>query len=515
MRYSRFLVLSVAGLCMPFQLAQAEDPNIVFVSDKEIVLSPFDKELDRGENKYKRAADAPKNCCGSVVYSLLYSGTAENSPTVPDIEEVFVDKDDTETLHIVLSEPISLKRNCTEREKVELEKEGGPCVYDLSDFKIFLRRIVMGPKKDVQGFEISIAPTVTDDFGTRGSIIYRGTHRTPTPVSLDSIKVKVTDKATKAAIPTKAVAIESASKTIPPDGQANWRISLSPPLARGRILAVAVSGIDKYDSSEVPAQGQISVNPYPKGRDDAVFYLRGEKVFSRFGEDQGSVDFKLNQTFGNNLNGSEWWYLLSATVGSDSLDLSQTITASIGKRRWITPAWNYSVAPTYTIDSESKDRDLGLDVMLEGQPDFWYRTIEQKKKVAAKPSEVHSGWWLKPKFALEGGKQLASQSEEVQGKTYSRGLVSLNLLLEREKLFQLFDKVSLTVDAAARYLAQDEVTIDEMKVVKTSSGFMPYLRAELAYDLGPLAFSIVHENGKLPPNFKRAHATTLGVTVKF
>ena len=78
-----------------------------------------------------------------------------------------------------------------------------------------------------------------------------------------------------------------------------------------------------------------------------------------------------------------------------------------------------------------------------------------------------------------------------------------------------FATLRLTVDAAARYLVQDEVLSDSGDVVKTDKGYTPYLRAELAYDLGAVALSIVHENGRLPPNFKRAHATTVGVTVKF
>jgi len=507
------------------QTAKAEDPNLVFATDTEIVLSPFDQPLDRAENTFKRPTDGTVDCCSRPPdYRIIYTGIAENyPPDVPTIDQVFVDDVDTETLHIILSKPISLSRTCTDREQKALSQGGEPCVYDLSDFKISLRRVVMGKKKEPQGFEISITPTVTDDFGTRESILYRGTHRTKDVPDSTKVVAKVVDVETKTPIPTKVARVESASKTMPGDGQSNWRIVLDPPLERGRTLAVIVSGIEKYNKGDMAARGKIAVQPYPKGRDDAVFYLRGQKVFSRFGEDQGSADFKLENTFTNSIQGRQWWYLLSGTVGSDSLDLSQSITASIGKRWWIdidhnlktVPAWDVSLAPTFTIDSESRDRDLGLDLILEGQPSIWYRTIEQRKKTAADPKSIRWGFWLKPKLALEAGKQLASQSAEVEGKTYSRALASFNLLLERDQIFRLFDKVSLTVDATERYLMQDEVTIDEMKVVSTSKGFKPYLRAELAYDLGPIAFSIVHENGKQPPNFKRAHATTVGVTVKF
>ena len=517
-----FLLMPVA-LCLFTQAAKAEDPNLVFASDTEIVLSPFDQPLDRADNTFKRPTSGTVDCCSHPPdYRIIYAGTAENyPPDVPTIDQVFVDDVDDETLHIILSKPISLARTCTTGELQELE--GEPCVYDLSDFKVSLRRIVMGKKKEPQGFEISVAPTVTDDFGTRESILYRGTHRTKDVPDSAKVVAKVVDVEKKTPIPTKVVRVESASKTMPTDGQSNWRIVLDPPLERGRTLAVMVSGIEQYNGGDMTAQGKIAVQPYPKGRDDAVFYLRGQKVFSRFGEDQGSADFKLENTFTNSLRGRQWWYLLSGTVGSDSLDLSQSITASIGKRWWIdidhnlktVPAWDVSLAPTFTIDSESKDRDLGLDLILEGQPSIWYHTIEQRKKTAADPKSIRWGFWLKPKLALEAGKQLASQAEEVEGKAYFRSLASFNLLLEKEQIFGLFDKISLTVDATERYLMQDEVTIDEMKVVSTSKGFKPYLRAELAYDLGSIAFSVVHENGKQPSAFKRAHATTVGVTVKF
>ena len=92
----------------------------------------------------------------------------------------------------------------------------------------------------------------------------------------------------------------------------------------------------------------------------------------------------------------------------------------------------------------------------------------------------------------------------------------MNLMWERASPFGgPFATLRLTVDAAARYLFQDEVLSDSGSIVKTDKGYVPYLKAELAYDLGPVAVSIVHENGRLPPDFKRAHATTVGVTVKF
>jgi len=305
----RILILSFLGTVSLFLLSQsvmAEDPNVVFKSATEIVLIPFDQALDRIENQFKRTANPTVDCCANPQkcsgdlsgcrkslqdlcanllecyshppdYRIIYTGTADNYPAVPTIDQVFVDDISNETLHLVLSGPISLARTCTDRELQELSQEKAPCVYDLSDFKIFIRRVVMGKKKEAQGFEISIAPTVTDDYGTRESILYRGTHRSEDVPDSTKVTVKVVDVDTKRDIPTKVVKVESASKTKPGGGQSNWRILLDPPLERGRTLAVTVSGIEKYNDSDMTAQGKIAVQAYPKGRDDAVFYLRGQK----------------------------------------------------------------------------------------------------------------------------------------------------------------------------------------------------------------------------------------------
>ena len=502
--------------------AVAGNPNIVINDDdRHIDLILFDEPLKATEVECGPGSASESRDCSSV-YSILYLGGAVNPGKGPRIVKATVDPDDPTTLHVEMEEPISLKRECTAEEKKKLDEDKKPCIYKLSEFRLILRRVIMGADEHVRTFNIPIVPTVTEDFGSRKSVIYRGVRLLDPPKPEDiTIEVTASDHNDEP-IATKVVKVLSASKFGEGKEQSNWRLYVDPPLARGQALDISVSGIEEYGEKELNGGGSIQVEDYPESRDDATFYLRGEKVFSRFGDDTGSVDFKLNQNFRRAIKGTEWWYLLDATVGSKSLDLSQTGTASVGYRRWLgvdadlrtRPAWNVSVAPTFRTDRDFKNRDLGLDLISELQPGSWYQTIEQRQKDNENP-DIHSGLSAKAKFAFEGGQHLASSSEEVDGTTFLRAVAGFNFLLEKEKIFRLFDKVSLTVDVAGRYLARDEVTIDEDEVLKISDGFKPYLRAELAYGLGPVALSVVHENGKLPPNFKRAHATTVGLTVKF
>ena len=299
-----------------------------------------------------------------------------------------------------------------------------------------------------------------------------------------------------------------------------WLIKFKPSPPRGTTVTADVSGIDSYGGKPLTGSGTGKVEAYPKGRDDAEYYLNGQYIFNQVEKDQGSVDFKVEKHNFVPASALDWWYKVEGTVGSKSLDISQTGTVAAGQTIWWltstkTPddtSWGLSIAPTFRTDRDFKNRDLGADLTLKTTFGSLYQTLEIKRKDDPK---ALFGWSWIPKVGIEAGRHLASSSDEVDGKGFGRGLANFNLMFERADVILPFATLRLTVDATARYLFQDEVLVDSGSVVKTDKGYVSYLRAELAYDLGPVALSIVHENGRLPPNFKRAHATTAGVTVKF
>lgn len=473
---------------------------------------------DRVELLFESRLDPAGNTCEREIDCFVaYKGTATTPPCqVPKVAKATVDQDQF-TLHLQLSGEISLSQQCA-------PKEGSPpetIEYNLRDFEIVLRRVQLRGAEKPGFFRVALAPSVQSDPESRKGIIYQALQRVTRIPEASAITVEAED-ADGNEFKTKVKSAAAAERTLPPEGSETLRLELNPPLPRGKTWTVSVTGVETYGGKGITGTGDVEIDSFPKGREDATIYIRGEKIYNQLGDDQGSVDFKLEQNFAQARRGREWWYLLSATVGSESLGLSQTGTASLGKRWWLgiddnlatPPIWAVSLAPTFRTDKDFHNRDAGLDLILEGEPPAWYRTIEAKRIQFPKQKAFY-GWWLKPRFAIEAGEHLASSSDQVEGETFSRALAGFNLLLERAEIFTDFDTLSLTLDAAGRYLAEDEVTIDEENVLTIEDGYKPYLRAELAYGFGPVALSIVHENGKLPPAFKTARATTVGVTFKF
>ncbi len=506
MRTRHLTQVLVALACVLTSFPAKGAPLPILTKDKVELL--FESRLDPDKEMCEREIDC----------YVAYKGTAATPPCqVPKVVDATVA--DRFTLNLQLSGKFVLSQKCKATEDGPLET----MEYKLNEFEIVLRRVRFQGAAEPGFFRVTLASSVQGDPEGRKSILYQ---------SLQRIKVKVIPEATAITVTakdadgnnfdTKARSVAPAELTPPDEGTDTLRLELDPPLPRGKTWTVTVTGIESYAEKAITGTGNVEITAFPKGRDDATIYVRGEKVYNQLGDDQGSVDFKLEQKFVQARRGREWWYLLSATVGSESLGLSQTGTASLGKRWWLgidantatPPVWAVSLAPTFRTDKDFHNRDAGLDIILEGQPPIWYRTIEAKK-IQFPNQKAFYGWWLKPRFAIEAGEHLASSSDQVEGETFGRALAGLNLLLERAEIFTDFDTISLTIDAAGRYLAEDEVTIDEENVLEIEDGYKPYLRAELAYGFGPVALSIVHENGKLPPAFKTARATTVGVTFKF
>jgi hypothetical protein len=499
-------VLTLTGIVPAF--AAEDDPEITFLNAEKtrIELRRFDEPLSTTANE----CDSEDSCRHK--YSIVYEGAAAIPPDPGDLPKVVVAHVDpnNDVLVLSLDKPLALR--------LKLDEEGEETgVFDFDDFRLVLRQIVIGGEEP-QRIPLGLGPSVLPDLGSRKSIVYRSIERRTADAAppKDSVKVTATD-ADKNKYDVTVTEVQRAVETPSSAGDVLWRIFLTPSLPRGTKLKVKVEGIDQYGGQALVGSSSIEVEDYPEGRDDATFYLRGEKTYDQLGDDSGSLDMKLEQSFLLLKSGLEWWYLIEATVGSKSLDVSQTGTASLGLRHWFDSQYALSFAPTFRTDRDFHDRDLGADIMFEAEPNAWFKTIDIKRRRDPENRNIHDGWWLKPRFGVEAGKHLASSSDEVEGETFLRGLGAINFLLETNRLQLLTprDTVTLSVDFAARYLVEDEVTLDDEDVLEIGDGYKPYLRAELSYDIGLVALSAVHLNGKLPPTFKNSRTTTLGLTFKF
>jgi hypothetical protein len=485
MRMTTFCVLFVLTVAVPGSVqADALSPEAFLAeTDEPVLIARLFTHLSTSGNE---CTDV-KSC--SDLYQLDYVGTAKSRTEVlealPAIKRAHVSESDTlelslsDKLHIIPDLQLNLLRLATEGPKREV--------------KLVRRTVPLAP-------DIFLDPLESNTFN---SLIYRGVRlRKPTDIPPKE-KVKLTVKDANG----KPVSVTISGDLVPfslnPKNVLLWRIPLSRSLQRGANLSVAVEGID-----EIGTVAKLQVKAPPSGRDDATFYLRGQQAYNHYAHNTGSIDAKWGRSFFDQIAGQELWFLLQATMGTKALGLSQTGTASLGLREWLNEAWALSEAPTFRTDRDLDNRDLGVDIALEGQPACLYHTIDFKNR-KNQNKNAQFGWWLKPKLGIEVGKHLASTSNEVEGDTFLRAVPSVNLLLESKW------GVKLTVDAAARYLSKDEVALDKNDVVHIKDGLQPYLRAELAYDFGTIGVSVVHENGQLPPAFKKTKTTTIGLTLKF
>ena len=501
-----FVGLLLAG-AIPLIAGEA-DPEILFSddTDQNIVVRRFSKDLAPNVND----CNTQPTCSNLYVVEYIGTEVPAMGVTVPNVTNA---QSSPSILAIQLSSPILLTQAGT--------------VLPLSSFRVVLRQLRLADEPRPTRLEIPLASTffINENKRTRG-LVYRGLRIRARPVG--PVVVTLKDPDTGVSFVYEDPEIESYPQPHQPSSLL-WQIVLNPVPPRGKALLATVAGIDDFQGSLITRSEKVTFLAAPKGRDDAMFYLKGQKVYNQKGDDQGSVDFKLGTNFFSPAAGQEWWYLVSATVGSKKLKISQTGTLSLGYRKWLgvnpndltqVPQWAISVAPTFRTDRDFKNRDLGMDLALVGEPALLYQPLERRRKNAADPQaamKIAAGWWVKPTLAIEAGKHLASSSDAVDGETFARGLGGLNLMWETDRL-SLFNQptgLKLTVDVAARYLSKDEVTINQNDLLNVEDGYKPYIRAELAYDLGFVGLSVVHENGKLPPAFKTARATTVGLTFKF
>jgi len=478
--------------------AGESDPEIFFEdeSNQKIAIRRFSEPLNPTANECPNTQPCKK------LYFIDYVGDDDGPSELPAIVSAQVDAQE-DVLHLILSTPIKLEKPQASGSATSGKAEGS---FKLESFRLVLQHLSIGSGKGRAHTEIPFAPTFFLDPASRSALIYRGLR--PLDETPQHVSVEVTDGG--ANVPVRSVKVTPYPRK-GASGNLLWRIEIAPSLARGKALKVKVGGIDEYQGQPVAGGESIKLDSYPKGRDDAIFYLRGQQLFNRIGHDQGSVDVKWGQSFFKAIESHEWWFLLDATMGSDSLNLSQVGKFSVGYRKWFGPEWALSLAPTFRTDKPFHNRDLGADLALENQLEALTKTIELRRRQEPDPKlrqAIHWGFWLKTKLTLEAGEHIASSSPDVKNATFLRAVPSINFLVER-------DQVKLTIDAAARFLSKDEVTLSKSDVVRTGSGYKPYLRAELAYDLGPAALSVVHENGSLPPTFKETRQTTIGVTFKF
>lgn len=358
--------------------------------------------------------------------------------------------------------------------------------------------------------EFALAPVLYVDPGDTRALIYRGlTRMTPgqTPT------IAITDLKEKLPITgIRVVGVEPYPDRLSHPTFAH-RLRLSRPLPRGKKIAVTVGGLE--ERADIKAEAQVDVEAYPATRDDATLYFLGQWNFSGGDNDSGAVDLRWAPDLPWSPYRTETKAVLDVNAGSDALKLPDVGSLAVSARFWPERAGayfdNFTASPTFRMDKDNDNRDLGVDLTYEFARESWYQTMARRRARArlsgADPITVRWGASFQPSVAVEAGWHLASEAEEVDDTFFARLVPGLTLLLETGNW-------KLTTSYRGRLLTTRELVKDD-ELVSTDRGYRTDLRVELGRSFGPYTISVVHIDGEQPPSFKKARATTLGVGVKY
>jgi hypothetical protein len=295
-------------------------------------------------------------------------------------------------------------------------------------------------------------------------------------------------------------------------------------IPRGAKVDVVLNGLESYAGQPLQAKGTVQAVVLPKGRDDSEFYVNvGVDADDLADSRKYKLDLRVQEKF---RTGRLWVVgsTLDVMVGNKTSKAPNTGSVSLDFQRWfLRDLSKYHIhsaaityAPVFRTDREFVNKQAGLDIVFEPlftgleQQLFTRRTREQDR--GGPPLTRKWGWRVRPSLAFEYGKNLGSTLPEVDDETYTRLRGGLSITIERLQW-------QLTVAAVARYLFEDEILMqvvdNQPTAVRVDRNQRRHARIELAYNLGNVALSVTHADGRLPPAYTPVNTTGFGITFKF
>ncbi|MEA2569204.1 MAG: hypothetical protein QOI24_1205 [Acidobacteriota bacterium] len=285
---------------------------------------------------------------------------------------------------------------------------------------------------------------------------------------------------------------------------------------RGKKLDMAIGGLETFNGQPQQASGSIQTLPVPKGRDDATLYLKlSAEANNVKRERKYTLDTRIHDVW----RAANRWNLgptLDATFGNKTAKAPNSGAVSLDLRYFFegTPKFrtNLTLSPIFRTDRSFKNEDLGADVVLEGVIPRLERSLEQRRKEEKRkkgPPLAHVwGWKLRPSVAVEIGRHIKSTTPQIDNSDFERLRAGISAGVE-------YGKWSLTTSVQHRYLFTEEAVLQDGAAAMVSDGAQTYGRVDLSYDLGVIALTLTHMNGRQPPAFASTHSTALGFTFKF
>jgi hypothetical protein len=292
-------------------------------------------------------------------------------------------------------------------------------------------------------------------------------------------------------------------------------------LPRGKKVKVAVKGVEQFKSKDVSVDPTtIDPVPFPKGRDDAAFFVNASADADDVG---GKKKYKLDTRIHPAWIVGPWEIgpTLDGTIGNQLSKAPNTASLSADFRRFfasdataVFPTQSVLLSPTFRTDRKFKNRDVELDLAWEPRLRWFEGNTLERRRADLKieggiPRSIHFGFSVRPSIGLEGGRHIGSSDPQVDDRTFTRARGSLSAKVQ-------WWSFVLSTSSETRTLFSNEVVLDDSgKVVKTAKGLRSSVRFDLSYDLGAVALTVTRINGRQPPAFSPTRSTSFGVTLKF
>jgi hypothetical protein len=294
-------------------------------------------------------------------------------------------------------------------------------------------------------------------------------------------------------------------------------------IPRGKKVKVALSGVEQFNGKDVGVSPTtIAPVAFPKGRDDAAFFVNGSIDTNDI---KGDKKYKLDTRIHPSWVVGAWEIgpTLDGTIGNKLSGAPNSAFLSADFRRFFAAPDSKAFIPTQSLltsvlfrtDKKFDNRDFEADLAWEPllRP-FEGMTLEQRRAVEKAnggiPQSIHWGFRLRPSIALEGGRHIASTSPDVDNKQFMRIRGKVTAMLQWETW-------TFSASGESRHLFTDEVVLDKdgQTLLRTDRQDRSNIRLDLSYDLGDVALTVTRINGRQPPAFSPTRSTSFGVTLKF
>jgi ribosomal protein L35AE/L33A len=276
------------------------------------------------------------------------------------------------------------------------------------------------------------------------------------------------------------------------------------PNARTFRLTAQVNG-------QLTAEGTVTTPAWPS-RAEAAFYGSGSANLTQGAKDTYGLDVRIDRvllprkqvipdTNRRVLELASFDATVDVIAGSDALKLPDYGRVSLPvvyrDRLWSdsgpTTLGRLTFGPEYATDKKLDNQDLGVNASYRR-----YRGFERGDAV----------WKTALEAGTEDGFHLTSSHPELRHEAFLR-------FVARPSVKITWHDWSLDLTPELRYLFRNELAGDEDgSLVATRKGFRTYVRTELSRDLGWFSLTIANMSGRVPPLYKRARATTIGVTFR-